>query len=53
MAAVPVVIAGAWLTVRVKVCVASGPTPLWAVIVSAYVPPVFAAGVPARVALPL
>jgi hypothetical protein len=40
------VMAGAWFTVRVKLCVASGETPLLAVIVIAYVPPEPAAGVP-------
>src|SRR5205814_1232534 len=38
--------AGAWLTVREKLCVALAPTPLLAVKVRAYVPPVPAAGVP-------
>ena len=42
------VIAGAWLTVNVKLCVAFGETPLFAVIVMTYVPPVPAAGVPER-----
>src|SRR3954447_21128244 len=47
--------AGAWgasATVRVNVWVTSPPTPLWAVIVSGYTPPLPAAGVPARVADP-
>ena len=43
---------GAWLTVRVKGWVASGLTPFVALIVNGYVPPVFAAGVPASVAVP-
>ena len=43
---------GAWSTVRVKGWVASGLTPFVAVIVNGYVPPVFAAGVPASVAVP-
>ena len=43
---VALVIAGAWLTVRVKVWVALGVTPLAAVIVSVVVPAVPAAGVP-------
>ncbi len=47
------VMAGGWLTVSVKVWVASGVTPSLAVRVSGYVPPVPAAGVPARVAVPL
>ena len=47
------VIAGAWLTVRVKLCCAGEPTPLVAVIVSGYAPPVAADGVPAMVAVPL
>jgi hypothetical protein len=42
----PLVMAGAWLTVNVKFCVASGVTPLLAVMMMGYVPPVFAAGVP-------
>lgn len=41
------VMAGAWCTVKVKVCVASGTVPLWAVKVRVYVPPMLAAGVPA------
>src|SRR5258708_11285466 len=41
------VIAGAWFTVSVKLCVALLPTPLDAVKVSGYVPPVPAPGVPA------
>jgi hypothetical protein len=48
----PLVIAGAWLTVSVKLCVAAVPTPLLAVIVSGYVPPVPVAGVPPSVAVP-
>ena len=40
------VMAGAWLTVRVKVWVALGVTPLAAVKCREYVPPVPAAGVP-------
>src|SRR5262249_4744441 len=39
-------------TVSVKACVASGVTPFAAVIVIAYVPPVPASGVPAKVAVP-
>ena len=46
------VIPGAWLTVRVKLWVASGMTSFVALIVNGYVPPVFAAGVPASVAVP-
>jgi hypothetical protein len=42
------VIAGAWFTVSVKFCVALGATPLAAVIVIGYVPPLPGAGVPAR-----
>ncbi len=42
----------AWRTVRVKTWVASGLTPFVAVIVTAYVPPEPAAGVPASVAVP-
>jgi len=45
------VIAGAWFTVNVKLWVAAVPTPLLAVIVSEYVPPV-PVGVPLRVAVP-
>ena len=40
------VIAGAWLTVSVKLCVAAEPTPLEAVNVRLYVPAVPTAGVP-------
>src|SRR5208337_3558153 len=47
------VMAGAWLTVKVKVWVAGLPTPLEAVKVREYVPPVPAAGVPLSVAVPL
>jgi hypothetical protein len=47
------VIATPWWTVSVKACVAFVPTPLAAVIVSGYVPPVAAPGVPASVAVPL
>src|SRR5271157_611600 len=47
------VMAGAWLTVRVKVWVAGLPTPLEAVKCREYVPPVPAAGVPLSVAVPL
>jgi hypothetical protein len=46
------VIAGPWLTVSVKLWVATVPTPLLAVIVTAKVPPVPAAGVPLRLAVP-
>ena len=42
----------AWLTVRVKVWVASEPTPFVAVIVTGYGPPELAAGVPESVAVP-
>ncbi len=53
--AAALVIAGARAaaTVSVKLWVAAGDTPLEAVIVSAYVPKVLAAGVPASVAVPL
>src|SRR5262249_19058710 len=44
---------GASFTVNVNDCVAGAPTPLVAVIVSAYAPPVPADGVPARAARPL
>jgi hypothetical protein len=47
------VMAGGWSTVRVKLWVAGEPTPLVAVMVMGYVPPVPLAGVPARVAVPL
>ena len=40
------VMAGAWFTVSVKPCVPFGATPLLAVMVMLYVPPVPAAGVP-------
>ena len=43
------VIAGAWVTVSVKDCVESGATPLLAVIVNEYDPPVATAGVPLSV----
>lgn len=46
------VIAGAWSTVSVKFCVALLPTPLLAVMVNEFVPPVPAPGVPLRVAVP-
>ena len=46
------VIAGAWFTVRVKLWLAGVPTPLLAVIVIGYLPPVPAAGVPLSVAVP-
>src|SRR5208283_349084 len=46
------VMAGAWFTVSVKVCVASAPMPLCALMLSEYVPPIAAAGVPAMVAVP-
>src|SRR5262245_29316384 len=42
-----------WLTVSVKLCVASGPAPLAAVMVSGYVPLVPGAGVPRSAAVPL
>ena len=43
------VIAGAWLTVRVKLCTALLPTPLLALKLIGYVPKVPAAGVPLNV----
>jgi hypothetical protein len=46
------VIDGAWFIVNVKLCVAAVPTPLLAVIVSVYVPPLPDAGVPLSVAVP-
>jgi hypothetical protein len=46
------VIAGAWFTVSVKLWLAAVPTPLLAVIVREYVPPLPAAGVPLSVAVP-
>ena len=52
VAAAGLVIWHAWSTVRVKLWVASGMTSLVALIVNGYVPPVFAAGVPAIVAVP-
>jgi hypothetical protein len=52
VALVPLVIAGAWSTVSVKVCVASVPITLCALMLSEYVLPVNAAGVPASVAVP-
>ena len=52
VALVPLVIAGAWSTVSVKVCVASVPIPLCALMDREYVLPVPAAGVPLRVAVP-
>jgi len=42
----PLVMAGGWSTVSVKLCVALGPTPLLAMMVNVYMPPVPAAGVP-------
>jgi hypothetical protein len=42
----PLVMAGAWLTVSVKFWVAFGVTPLVALMVMGYVPPVLAAGMP-------
>ena len=51
VAALALEIAGAWFTVRVKVCWAGVP-PFEAVKVSGYEPPVVAFGVPARVAVP-
>jgi hypothetical protein len=42
------VIAPAWFTVSVKFWVASAPTPLCAVNVMEYAPPLFAAGIPLR-----
>ena len=44
--AAALVTAGAWFIVNVKLCVAFDPTPLLAVMVMGYEPPVFAAGVP-------
>src|SRR5438128_8844646 len=44
--------AGAWLIVRVKLWVAFVPTPLVAVKVIGYVPPVPAAGVPLKTPVP-
>ena len=49
VALLALVMAGAWFTVSVKLCVASAPTPLLAVIVIGNVPAVPAAGVPASV----
>ena len=46
------VIAGAWFTVKVNDCTAGAPLPLDALNVNGYVPPVPAAAVPARVAVP-
>jgi hypothetical protein len=46
VALLALVIAGAWLTVRAKFCVAAEPTPLEAVNVRLYVPPEPAVGVP-------
>ena len=50
--AAALVIAGAWSTVSVKLCVASGEVPFDAVIVKGYVPPLPLAAVPASVAVP-
>src|SRR5260221_555663 len=50
--ALALVIAGAVLTVSVKLCVAFAPTPLAGVNVSEYVPAVPPAGVPARTPVP-
>ena len=47
------VMPGAWSTVSVNDWLASGLTPFVALMVSGYVPPVPAAGVPDRVAVPL
>src|SRR5262245_7613982 len=47
------VIAGAWFTFSVKACVVFGSTPFDAVKVSAYEPPVPAAGGPLKVPVPL
>jgi hypothetical protein len=52
VAASPDVIAGAWSTVNVNACVASGRVPFAAVIVNGYVPPLKEAGMPDRVAVP-
>src|SRR6266542_2234124 len=52
VALLALVMAGGWLTVRVKLCVAFGVTPLFAVMVIGYVPPVPGSGVPASVAVP-
>jgi len=50
--AAPLVIAGAWSTVRANDWMASDPTPFDPVMVNGVVPPVPAAGVPANVAVP-
>jgi len=50
VAVLALVIAGAWFTFNVKLWLAGVPTPLLAVIVRGYVPPV--AGVPLNVAVP-
>jgi hypothetical protein len=47
------VITGACRTVRVKVCAAELPATFVAMIENVYVPPVFAAGVPVMVAVPV
>src|SRR4051794_27017512 len=47
------VMAGGWLTMRVKFCVAFGATPLLPVVTIGELPPVPAFGVPAMVAVPL
>ena len=52
VASAALVIAGGCSTVNVNSCVASGDTPLAAVIVKGYTPPVPASGVPASVAVP-
>src|SRR2546426_11371 len=53
VAALALVMRGAWLTVSVKDCVASGSPPLLAVMVRGYDPPVPAADVPLNIAVPL
>ncbi len=52
VAVLVLLIAGAWLTVNTKVWVAFGKNPFDAVKFRLYVPPVPAAGVPLRVAVP-
>ena len=48
LAALPLAIDAASFTVKLNTCVASASTPLWAVMMMGYVPPVPAAGVPLR-----
>src|SRR5262245_53978049 len=52
VALLALVMAGAWLTLSVKLWVGEGPAVLVAVNVIAYAPPVPAAGVPASVPVP-